>query len=171
MTDTTAHHHSPHGNPEQHAGGPPREPLGEVEHPTHHDDGHHGGHDDSPEAIRKEIRRYLIVFGMLAILTIVTVAIAQFHLPVWQAVTLALIVATIKGSLVAAFFMHLLSERKLIYAVLVMTVFFFGMLMWGPWHHRNNAAKAYPGYDQTSQQPATTATTGSHGSPAAGSGH
>jgi hypothetical protein len=52
-----------------------------------------------------------------------------------------------------------------------MTVFFFGMLMWGPWHHRNNAAKAYPGYDLTSQQPATTATTGSHESPAAGSGH
>ena len=36
---------------------------------------------------------------------------------------------TIKGSLVACYFMHLLSERKLIFIVLVMTVFFFVVLM------------------------------------------
>ena len=45
------------------------------------------------------------------------------------AVTLALIVATIKGSLVACYFMHLISEKKLIYAVLVLTAAFFVALM------------------------------------------
>ena len=62
-------------------------------------------------------------------LTIVTVAISRFHLPVHQAVTIALIVATIKGSLVACYFMHLISEKKLIYAVLALTVVFFIVLL------------------------------------------
>jgi len=147
------------GTPDQHAGGPPHEPLDELHHPTHK---HDHGHDDSPEAIRKEIRRYLIVFGMLGVLTIVTVAIANFELPTWQAITLALVVATVKGSLVAAFFMHLVSERKLIYAVLIMTVFFFGVLMWGPWHHRHNAEEVWPAYDVNASKPAATTETGHH---------
>jgi cytochrome c oxidase subunit 4 len=59
------------------------------------------------------------------VLTIVTVAISRFHLPVPLAVTAALVVATIKGTLVACYFMHLISEQKLIYAVLALTVAFF----------------------------------------------
>ena len=62
-------------------------------------------------------------------LTIVTVAISRVHLPVPMAVTVALIVATIKGGLVACYFMHLISEKKLIYAVLAMTVIFFIALL------------------------------------------
>ena len=45
------------------------------------------------------------------------------------AVTVALLVATIKGSLVACYFMHLISEKKLIYAVLALTVVFFMALL------------------------------------------
>ena len=63
------------------------------------------------------------------VLTIVTVAISYLHLPVPIAVTVALLVATIKGSLVACYFMHLISEKKLIYAVLVLTVVFFVALL------------------------------------------
>ena len=63
------------------------------------------------------------------VLTIVTVAISYLHLPVHLAVTVALIVATIKGGLVACYFMHLISEKKLIYAVLILTVAFFIPLM------------------------------------------
>ena len=148
--------HAPHEAaefaPGQHAGGPGVEPLSEERHPTHH---HDHGHDNSPEAIKKEIRKYLYVFGALAVLTLITVGIAQFLLPTWQAVLLALVVATIKGSLVAAFFMHLISERKLIYAVLVVTVFFFGVLMWGPWHHRYNAEEVWPQQKANPSAPAT----------------
>jgi cytochrome c oxidase subunit 4 len=162
MTDTAIpHEHSP-GNPDQHAGGPAHERFSESEHPTHK---HDHGHDDSPEAIRKEIRKYLIVFGALGALTIITVAISQLHLPTKQAIVLALAVAAVKGSLVAAFFMHLISERKLIYAVLVLTVFFFGMMLWGPWHQRHNAEESWPGYDLNASKPAAS-------SPAThGSGH
>jgi cytochrome c oxidase subunit 4 len=122
-----------------------------VEHAAHAD--HHFGHDNSPEAVAKEIRKYLYVFGALAVLTLITVAISYLHLPIHEAVILALVVASIKGSLVAAFFMHLISERKLIYAVLIVTVFFFGMLMWGPWHQRHNAEKVWPGYDLNATKP------------------
>ncbi len=138
-----------------------------TEHVAHEHEHHDHGHDNSPEAVRKEIRKYLYVFGALAILTIITVAISQLHLPTWQAIILALAVATVKGSLVAAFFMHLVTERKLIYAVLVLRVFFFGLLLWGPWHHRDNAEKVWPGYDVNASKPAPKAPTET----GSGSGH
>ena len=75
--------------------------------------------------IDKHVRVYIIVFVTLMVLTIVTVAISRVHLPVPIAVTAALIVATIKGSLVACYFMHLISEKKLIYTVLLITVGMF----------------------------------------------
>ena len=50
-----------------------------------------------------------------------TVGVSYLHLSVGAAIALALFIAAIKGSLVAAFFMHLISERKLIYAVLILT--------------------------------------------------
>jgi cytochrome c oxidase subunit IV len=79
--------------------------------------------------IDKHVRVYIMVFVALMVLTVVTVAISRFHLPVPIAVTVALIVALIKGSLVAGYFMHLVSEKKLIYAVLALTVVFFAALI------------------------------------------
>ena len=84
---------------------------------------------DHAADIDRHVRIYITVFVTLMVLTIVTVAIARFHLPVHLAVTAALIVATIKGALVAGYFMHLVSEKKLIYAVLVLTVAFFIALL------------------------------------------
>jgi cytochrome c oxidase subunit 4 len=79
--------------------------------------------------IDRHVRIYISVFVALMVLTIVTVAIARLHLPVHTAVALALIVATIKGTLVACYFMHLISEKKVIYAVLVLTAVFFVALL------------------------------------------
>ena len=79
--------------------------------------------------IDKHVRVYITVFVALMVLTIVTVAISRLHLSVPIAVTVALIVATVKGSLVACYFMHLISEKKLIYAVLALTVAFFVVLL------------------------------------------
>ena len=85
------------------------------------------GHD--PAEIDKHVRVYITVFVALMALTIITVAISRVHLAVPIAVTVALLVATIKGSLVACYFMHLISEKKLIYAVLVLTAVFFAALL------------------------------------------
>jgi cytochrome c oxidase subunit 4 len=84
------------------------------------------------EEIRKETRVYLMVFVALAALTAITVGVSYLHLAGWRAIALALIIACIKGFLVAGFFMHLLSEKKLIYSVLIVTLLFFAMLMWIP---------------------------------------
>ena len=79
--------------------------------------------------IDKHVRIYISVFVALMILTVVTVAVSRLHLSVPIAVTVALLVAIIKGSLVACYFMHLISEKKLIYAVLVLTGAFFVALL------------------------------------------
>ena len=82
--------------------------------------------------IDKHVRIYITVFVALMVLTIVTVAVSRFHLPVPIAVTVALLVATIKGSLVACYFMHLISEKKLIIAILALTVFMFLAVLFIP---------------------------------------
>jgi cytochrome c oxidase subunit 4 len=79
--------------------------------------------------IDRHVRIYITVFVALMALTIITVAISRLHLPVPMAVSVALLVAVIKGSLVACYFMHLISEQKLIYAVLVLTAVFFAVLL------------------------------------------
>jgi cytochrome c oxidase subunit IV len=84
---------------------------------------------DHAADIDHHVRIYITVFVALMVLTVVTVAVSRFHLPVATAVTLALIVATIKGSLVACYFMHLMSEKKLIIAVLALTGIFFIALL------------------------------------------
>ena len=84
---------------------------------------------DHAADIDRHVKVYITVFVALMILTVVTVAISRFHPPVAIAVTIALLVATIKGSLVACYFMHLISEKKLIIAVLALTAFFFVALL------------------------------------------
>ena len=83
------------------------------------------------EEIDQHIRRYLLVFGSLIVLTLLTVASWRFlELPIGPHSAVAFIIATIKATLVACFFMHLISERKLIFAVLALTVvFFFALLL------------------------------------------
>ncbi len=87
---------------------------------------------DSVDDIKKSVKTYFMIFGALMVLTIVTVGVSYVHLPIAAAVTVALIVATIKGSLVALYFMHLLHERKVIYWVLALTVIFFIFMMFVP---------------------------------------
>src|SRR5918993_2252179 len=84
---------------------------------------------DHAADIDRHVRVYITVFVALMVLTIVTVAVSRVHLSVPMAVTVALVVATIKGSLVACYFMHLISEKKVIYAVLVLTAAFFVALL------------------------------------------
>ena len=82
-----------------------------------------------PAEIDRHVRVYITVFVALMALTIITVAISYLHLRPAMAIAVALFVATIKGSLVACYFMHLISEKKLIYFVLAITVFKFAVLL------------------------------------------
>ena len=84
---------------------------------------------DHTADIDKHVRIYVTVFLVLMALTIITVAISRLHLPLPIAVSIALLVAVVKGSLVACYFMHLISEKRLIYAVLTLTAVFFAALL------------------------------------------
>ncbi len=79
--------------------------------------------------IKKHVRAYITVFVSLMALTIVTVAVSYLHLQIGEAIAVAMFIAIIKGSLVAAYFMHLMSEKKLIYWVLTLTAFMFVAMM------------------------------------------
>lgn len=84
----------------------------------------------SAEDIQKHVKTYLFVFAALAVLTVVTVALSWLHIPtVWVAVALAMLVATVKATLVACYFMHLLSERTALFSILILCVIFFVALM------------------------------------------
>jgi cytochrome c oxidase subunit 4 len=69
----------------------------------------HTGHDTSAE-----VRIYLMIFGALAVLTLLTVGVAYMNLPHAAGVVIALVIAACKVYLIAAFFMHLRGEGKLI---------------------------------------------------------
>ena len=85
----------------------------------------HAGHGD----VDRHVRAAYFVFGSLLVLTGFTVAVYFLHLPTRAAIALALLIATVKGSLVAAWFMHLVSERKLIYWMLGLTAVLFVPLL------------------------------------------
>jgi caa(3)-type oxidase subunit IV len=83
----------------------------------------------SPEEIRASVRRYFMIGAALLVFTVITVAANQVHLAVPLAVTVALIIACMKGSMVAAVFMHLSNEKRWVYGALILTVIFFAVLM------------------------------------------
>jgi caa(3)-type oxidase subunit IV len=77
---------------------------------------------DTPEAIKKSVRTYMFVGGILFLGTIITVLVASVEaLDVGKHgfdamdCILGLTIATIKASLVAFIFMHLNHEKKAVY--------------------------------------------------------
>ena len=78
--------------------------------------------------VREHLRVYVMVFVALAVLTVVTVAISYLQLPTALAIMVAMVVATVKASLVAGYFMHLLSEEKVILWLLVLCAAFLVFL-------------------------------------------
>ncbi len=86
---------------------------------------------DSAHDLQQHVKRYLLVFYALIAGTIITVAVTWIPIEsVAITVAIALLIACVKGFLVAGYFMHLISEKKMIYGILVATVFFFASLMY-----------------------------------------
>lgn len=75
------------------------------------------------------VKGYLVVFGTLLVLTLLTVAVSYLTLPPAPAIVLGLAIATSKAALVALFFMHLKWERRLIHIVLAVTAVKFLLLL------------------------------------------
>src|SRR5207237_9311334 len=76
------------------------------------------------------VRRYLFVFYALLFGTLITVGAS--YIPFGHRavnIGVALVIASAKAFLVAGYFMHLISERKMIYGIMVFTAAFFIGLM------------------------------------------
>ena len=86
-------------------------------------DGHtddHAAHD-----VAKHIRAYLMVGLTLIVFTAITVALSYIDFGTQKAnMAVAMLVATFKAGLVAAIFMHLSNEKRMIYRILIFTAFF-----------------------------------------------
>jgi caa(3)-type oxidase subunit IV len=96
--------------------------------------------------VRRHVRGYLMVGGTLLLFTVITVGLSYvdfgallshiFRVNLSDAqgrkanITVALLVAVFKAGLVAAIFMHLSAEKRLIYRILIFTGFFVFGLFW-----------------------------------------
>jgi cytochrome c oxidase subunit 4 len=76
------------------------------------------------------IRTYIVVWGALVVLTAVTVVVSYVHLGMMN-VVVALLVASVKASLVALFFMHLRYENRLVWGFALTPVFFLILIIAG----------------------------------------
>ena len=83
----------------------------------------------SVEETKKHIADYMKVAATLGVMTVVTVLASYLDVAVPLAIVIALIIATVKGSLVASVFMHLTGERKMIVWALALTAAFWVFLM------------------------------------------
>lgn len=89
-------------------------------------------HDhDHEHDVAKHVKKYLLVGGTLLAFTVLTVFLSYVNFGSHKAnMVIGMLVATFKAGLVAAIFMHLAAEKKLIYRVLIFTGFFVVALFW-----------------------------------------
>jgi caa(3)-type oxidase subunit IV len=81
--------------------------------------------------VGRHVKGYLMVGGALLFCTALTVALSYVNFGTQKAnIAVAMLVATLKAGLVAAIFMHLSAEKKLIYRILLFTVIFVLGLFW-----------------------------------------
>ena len=75
-------------------------------------------------------RAAIAVFAALLLLTAVTVLVSYVDLGLWNAVV-ALLIASVKASLVALFFMHLKSESRLVWGFALVPIAFLALIIFG----------------------------------------
>ena len=93
-------------------------------------------HEDYAHGVQQHVKRYVLVGAILLFFTGVTVWLSYVDFGArWANVAVAMIVATIKVSFVAAIFMHLAAEKRLIYRILIFTAVFVLALFWLTYLH------------------------------------
>ncbi len=89
------------------------------------------GNYKSHERVSHGEPNYIGIFATLLVLTIVTVILSRINLGGPTNTTLAVLVASVKASLVALYFMHLKFEKRLIFSLIFIPLFFFVALVVG----------------------------------------
>jgi caa(3)-type oxidase subunit IV len=96
----------------------------------------HGEQAHHDHDVSKHVKKYILVGALLLTFTALTVFLSYVDFGSHKAnMAIGMLVATIKAGLVAAIFMHLNSERQLIYRVLIFTGFFVLALFWLTYLH------------------------------------
>jgi cytochrome c oxidase subunit 4 len=72
-----------------------------------------------------DVQGYIAVFAALLALTLVTVGMSYLQLPGGPTIALGLAIASAKAALVVLFFMHLKSEKPMVFWPLALTMFLF----------------------------------------------
>lgn len=75
-------------------------------------------------------KTYIIVWLILLFLTVATVSVSYMQLGVFNAVA-ALLIASVKASLVALYFMHLRYEKELVWAFALFPIGFLALIIAG----------------------------------------
>ncbi len=83
------------------------------------------GHSHSEPHI-SPLSLYFKVFGSLIVLTFVTVGVSYLGMPATPSIIVAMAVASVKASLVAAWFMHLLHDTKFNIGLFLASIWFIG---------------------------------------------
>jgi len=83
----------------------------------------------SSHAAHSHVGRYLRVWVALMVLTALTWGLSRFHIPGAAGVGVALAIATVKGGLVALFFMHLYDQQGPNRLVLLSSLVFVALLI------------------------------------------
>lgn len=83
----------------------------------------------SAHDMQKHIKLYVAIFVALLVLTAVTVLVAELDVTIGIGIVIAMIVACVKGGLVSCFFMHLTTEKGILFWILGITVLFFFVLL------------------------------------------
>ncbi|HVF71699.1 MAG TPA: cytochrome C oxidase subunit IV family protein [Chthoniobacterales bacterium] len=102
-----------------------KEPHDTLAHETVAADGHAHADEHAAHNVAKHVRKYLMVGATLITFTAITVWLSYVDFGSQKMnVSVAMLVATFKAALVAAIFMHLSNEKRMIYRILVFTAFF-----------------------------------------------
>ncbi len=86
-------------------------------------------HEEQQHVSHSHLGRYLAVWVALLVFTVLTYVLARVHLPGAWAVTVALLIAVSKGTLVALFFMHLWDQAGANRLVFVTSLVFVALLV------------------------------------------
>jgi cytochrome c oxidase subunit 4 len=86
--------------------------------------------DQELQDVKRHVRHHMMIAVAIAAGTLMTLWTSQTNFGSFSLnVAMTLIIAGAQAFMVAGFFMHLLSEKKLIYCFLVFTAIFFVVMM------------------------------------------
>lgn len=86
--------------------------------------------EEDIQSVKKHVKQHVVIAVAIAIGTLTTLWSSQTNFGSFSLnVAITLLIAAVQAFMVAGFFMHLLSEKKMIYCFLVFTAVFFVVMM------------------------------------------